>query len=385
LTYASDAVASQDATTPAPAAEGATTPAPFAPAPSPIAAFAGGQTVAGEAPAGLTKVTAAAPINAFQVQVESIAGFQNGMYAVFDAMSGTPQTLRISAIQTIPTNQFVLETPLAFAIPAGAVVERKPEASYQMSSHESSSYGKSSGSLASSDSSFGSSMTSSDSITGSSAGSSGSMGGSSGSLNGKTGSITGSLVSSFFSTFGSFLLALCFACCYKSRVIDNPEPGIGHLSYTNKEWHQWDNQHGGIPDFEHHLCDCVKEPSICCMSVFCPMVRIAHTNEAADVCGYWETFISMWCASLCVVGPLCLNVYFRFHVKEALGIHQNWCCDVIQAFFCLPCVTGQQAITVDEAMGYKFQCPFTMTRIPIVTQISGVVRDTERSCARNCF
>jgi len=338
---------------------------------------------------GLTKMTAGAAVGALQIQVSSSNGFQKGMYAIVDAMSSQPQTYRIFDIQTVPSLQFVLEVPLVKAVKAGAVVYAKPADSLvQESMHRSSSYGRSSGPSASLDSSLGSVGQSSDSSIGSSSGSFGSFTSSSGSSGGGANSTsTGGLAGAAGGAGGQFLafiLSMIFACVYKSKVIDNPQPGIGVLR------RQYDTR----PEFKQGLFECIKDPHICCMTVCCPWVRIAHTNEAADVCGYWETFVVMWCATLCVCGPLCLNVYFRMHVKEALGIQDNCCVDVLQAFFCLSCVTGQQALAVDEGMGYKFTCPFTMTSFAeaelakydgMIANAEGMMANRERQCSRNCF
>jgi len=145
-------------------------------------------------------------------------------------------------------------------------------------------------------------------------------------------------------------LMLIYSCIYKTKVVDKITPMV-HQPPTGKD------------QFEFGLCDCVTDPQVCCNVLFCHYVRIAHTNAVSGVCDFWETFCCMFLASFCVCGPLCLNVYFRIHIKDHMGIQDNCFADFCLAFFCLPCVAGQQAMAVDEVLGWKFKCPCNIEHV----------------------
>lgn len=277
---------------------------------------------------GLTKMSAASLVGASQIDVESADGLLSDMYIIIDPTHNNPETAQIKLIEvTTTTVKLTLGMHLVRAHEKGTVVFAKPESLSQESSQRSS-FSSSSASLSAS-----------------------SFGGPKGSGANKEHEEVGFWGGTSAGSIGTlnFLLALCFACAYKSKAVDP----IGQMR----------KQYETTPDFTYSIFDCFKDIHLCCMIIHCPWIRIAHTNEAADVCGFWETFLCMWCATLCVCGPLCLNVYFRIHVKDALGIDDNMCQDICLGLFCLPCSTGQQALAVDEAMGYKFLCPFTMNRI----------------------
>lgn len=190
--------------------------------------------------------------------------------------------------------------------------------------------------------------------------SSGSIGKSSGSSSGSfKGSGSGSLFKGnnkqyssafpFGSYFGGWgvqaLLVLCYALCYKQKVVDKIKP----LPTQNR---QYDH------DFPYGVLDCVKDVNMCVMVICCPYVRTAHTNHAAGVCGFWPTLCSMACTAICCgMGPCCLNVYFRIHLKDHLGLEDHCFNDLVLAFCCLPCITGQQALSVDYLGGYTVKCP----------------------------
>jgi len=138
---------------------------------------------------------------------------------------------------------------------------------------------------------------------------------------------------------------LCYAFCYKQKVVDK----VSKIPHQNK---QYDH------DFPYGLCDCIKDMNMCLMVWCCPLVRIAHTNDVAQVCGFWETLCCMGCSALaCGMGPCCLNVYFRIHLKDHLGLEDHCLNDMVLAFCCLPCITGQQGLSVDYLGGYTVKCP----------------------------
>jgi len=272
--------------------------------------------------------------------------FVNGQWVTIGGVnpgSTTPENRHIKAIDTT-SNTLTFYKPLQFNHQQGEVVILEPESLTEQLKNQLSSggHGTSGKSMISSESSA-SSLGSSDSLKSFESGSSqGDLLKAGAYMNGAT---------TMGSCFGNFILCMCFACVYKSKVVD-PMGTISHQPL----------QHEMHNDFNYGLFDCCKDPNICLMTCCCPFVRMAHTNEAADVCGFWESLVCMWCSGLCPCGPLCLQVYFRIHIKDHMGIHDHCFMDFVAAFFCLFCVTAQQAMSVDEALGFKFKCPCSIER-----------------------
>lgn len=138
-------------------------------------------------------------------------------------------------------------------------------------------------------------------------------------------------------------IMLIYAAIYKTKVVDKITPMV-HQPPTGKD------------QFEFGLCDCLTDPQVCCLVIFCPLVRIAHTNQVSGVCDYWETFCCMAICSCFVVGPCCLNVYFRMHLKDNMGIQDHCFEDLCVTFFCFNCSVGQQGMSIDRKLGYDVKC-----------------------------
>jgi hypothetical protein len=155
---------------------------------------------------------------------------------------------------------------------------------------------------------------------------------------------TGS-VASLSANLINVVLFMIFACVYKAKVVDK----AGQMPHQSRKFHH---------DFDFTLCDCLTHdcPNTCLMVSCCPFVRIAHTNAVADVCGFWQTICCLSIASFCPPAPCCLNVYFRMHIKDVMGLDDHCFNDMVLAFCCLPCITGQQALAVDTVMGYSVGC-----------------------------
>lgn len=270
--------------------------------------------------------------------VASIVDFAPGQeLEITDLTAKLTEVRRISLVLEVE-KQIVMKVPLVNVYPLGSRVRVLEESLVKQSMHQSSS--GSSGSLKPSASSA-SSLEPFKSIE-------------SGSFKDdlqKTGtaSTAGTSAGSFFV---NLLIMICYGCIYHSKVVEpmgvmNPKSSSGD----------------GPDDFNYGLCDCLKDPSYCLMTSCCPLIRIAHTNAVAGVCGFWETLMCLWCSTaLCGLGPCCLNVYFRIHVKENMGIEDHCVNDMCLAWLCLPCITGQQALAVDDAMGFRFSCPCTVKR-----------------------
>lgn len=142
-------------------------------------------------------------------------------------------------------------------------------------------------------------------------------------------------------------VAIAFACIYKSRVVDSVQGLTEHRPMTGRD------------DFEVGLFDCFQDINYCLMVCFCPEVRQAHTNEVGGICGFYTSLFFMIFGRICLApccGPCCINVYFRMHLKDMMGIEDHLINDFCIALWCWPCAVGQQAISIDEYLGYSVQC-----------------------------
>lgn len=286
-------------------------------------------------------LTVAQPAGSTAVTVVDGSKFAIGQWVNVGAGLENAELRHIKSVE-VATNELTFHRGLLTDHAANEPVVLQPESLRQQSMHQSSSgplhflksSGESSGSLSSSLDSFKSSES----------------GSSEGQLL-KAESWTFSAITGG-STFLNICLALCYACLYKSKVVD--PMGIMQHQALQHEQHN---------DFRYGIFDCFKDINMCCMVMCCPLVRIAHTNETADVCGFWESLVCMACSTLCICGPLCMQVYFRIHIKDHMGIADHCFNDFCATLFCFPCVAGQQALAVDETMGWKFKCPCNIEHV----------------------
>merc|ERR1719440_1107104 len=62
--------------------------------------------------------------------------------------------------------------------------------------------------------------------------------------------------------------------------------------------------------------------------------------------------------------------YFRMHLKDMMGIEDHCINDFLLALFCFPCAIGQQAIALDEHLGYDVKCCFNVQKVSERRQLS---------------
>jgi len=161
----------------------------------------------------------------------------------------------------------------------------------------------------------------------------------------------------WFSTMVSLGISLCYAVCYHQCAMEPILDEYGTLA--DKETMNEDEFERGYTgktdDFKNPICGCLGDFWVAVHTILCPIVRLAHTNAVADVCGYWE---SMICFSLCacvtggIIGPGCLLVHWRKRVKEAMGLEHHCWNDCFLTFVCPYLSLCQQATAVDRKMGY---------------------------------
>jgi Cys-rich protein (TIGR01571 family) len=216
-------------------------------------------------------------------------------------------------------------------------------------------------------SSFDSSQTSSDSIGSgsmmSSIGSSRSVHSSSGSLRSSGARVEGwisGLVGWMGSVGGQVCISLLFACLYHKNVVATVIDREGTLADKELEM-------TGEDDFANGICGCFDDKWVCIHGLCCPLVRMAHTNAVAGVCGFWETAIVYLCCALFTanLGPCCLMIYWRKQVKEVMGIEDHLMNDICCTFFFPLLSLCQQSTAVDREMGYEVTgcCTLKKTRI----------------------
>jgi Cys-rich protein (TIGR01571 family) len=119
----------------------------------------------------------------------------------------------------------------------------------------------------------------------------------------------------------------------------------------------------GSDDFEVGIFDCICD-ACTCLSVIIPCAawtRQAHTNEVTGVCPFWPTWCAYFCTGIfCGVGPCCLTVFFRMRLKEHMGVEDHVLNDLCLSWLCHQCAIGQQAMAVDQALGYEVECCCTL-------------------------
>lgn len=299
-----------------------------------------------------------AAIGGKQVTIVANPGFEQGQKIVFEPGTLNEEVNRIYEPPK-PSNVITLKLGLAKAHAVGSKVATMEETLAEMIQHQSSS-----GSLNALQSSSSSSIADGVNLLSGDFSSSQSMGlnGSSASSGSQSMDLDNSS-SSGGNVFGEgaevagptqganvlvqFLISLCVACVYKSKVVDMMPKLPPQVSQADR----------GVDDFPRGVFDCLKDPHYCCFTACFPIIRTAHTNDVAGVCGFWETIVAMYCSLLlCGLGPCCLTVYFRIHLKENMGIPDHCLNDMCCAWLCFPCITGQQALSVDDAAGMHYQC-----------------------------
>jgi len=138
------------------------------------------------------------------------------------------------------------------------------------------------------------------------------------------------------------VISIFYAWFYKMHVVDQITP-------------MKRQEETGNDNFDVGLCDCLGD-SCMCLHMLLPCmvwVRQGHTNQVTNVCGFWATFICYLVSGLCCgIGPCCLTVYFRMRLKEHMGIDDHLLSDLCFAWLCMPCTVGQQALAVDQKLGY---------------------------------
>jgi Cys-rich protein (TIGR01571 family) len=150
------------------------------------------------------------------------------------------------------------------------------------------------------------------------------------------------------SSFGSLLISICFAFLYKKNTVDKIVAEKGTLSDRKIP-------ETGDDDFENGICECFDDIWVCIHGLFCPIVRMAHTNEVSGILGFWPTVAAWFCCQVLTggIGNCCMMVYWRKQLKGIMGIDDNLLCDVFVTCVCPNLSVCQSATAVDRALGYE--------------------------------
>jgi len=204
-------------------------------------------------------------------------------------------------------------------------------------------------------SSFDSSQTSSASSGSaslmSSIGSSRSVHSSSGSLKSagaKAESAISSIIAWMGTVGGQVFISILFACLYYKNAVEPVLEREGTIADKELDYQEKD-------DFDNGICSCFDDKWVCIHGCCCPLVRMAHTNAVAGVCGFWETAFAYICCAIFTanLGPCCLMIYWRKQVKEVMGIEDHLVNDICCTFFFPYLSLCQQSTAVDREMGYE--------------------------------
>lgn len=259
-------------------------------------------------------------------------GLRRLQAGVSASLGGGPTGLQISVPSALPPSQLPLPiaVPGAFTTPAWT-----PTTTLWSTTPRRSSFDSSDGS---SSASYGSSSESSKSSESNSLHSSGLLGE----------QTFGAFSSLGTSTFIQVVIMLCFTFFYNTNAVQPVLEARGTLKAMNL-------QDTDCDDFDNGICECCTDKWVCIHGLCCPLVRVAHTNAVAGICGFWETALCWCCCALISVnlGPCCLLVYWRMQLKQIMGISDHILNDVCITIFCPWFSICQQGTAVDTKLGYQ--------------------------------
>ncbi|XP_065192446.1 uncharacterized protein LOC135823530 [Sycon ciliatum] len=97
-----------------------------------------------------------------------------------------------------------------------------------------------------------------------------------------------------------------------------------------------------MTDFQHGLCGCCDDCTICLLTYFVPCYTVGKTAEKLDqsccLCGFLTLVPAVSCFAMCIL---------RGNVREANGIDGNAFTDFLSTICCPFCVMTQMAQEVD--------------------------------------
>jgi Cys-rich protein (TIGR01571 family) len=161
--------------------------------------------------------------------------------------------------------------------------------------------------------------------------------------------IARSIGSSFGSMTASLILQICFGILYFKLVVEELTDDDGGRDLSGSK---------GFPGF----FNCFSDPMVCCLGLCCPMVRVAHTNQVAGVCNFWETIACYCCCAWTTlnIGPLCLLMWWRARLKGMMGLEDSVAEDFFGTCLCPQVSICQMSSGLDNAAGYRMKTPVSI-------------------------
>jgi len=162
--------------------------------------------------------------------------------------------------------------------------------------------------------------------------------------------VSGTTSASVCGVSAHLFVMLCFACLYYNNAVNPVLTQRGTLADRPNAYVS-----NGKDDFETGICGCTEDMWVCIHGLFCPLVRMAHTNAVGGVMGFWQSAMCWCCCSIFTsgLGTCCLMVYWRKQLKEVMGIEDHLMNDMCITLFCPMLSICQQGTAVDTAMGYE--------------------------------
>jgi len=147
------------------------------------------------------------------------------------------------------------------------------------------------------------------------------------------------------------VLQIIFGICY-NRLVVKSISGEGGTLDERMENVEGDADRDG---FDNKIYECYKSKWVCCQTLCCPMLRVAHTNAVAGIADFWSTVMCWCCCSWLTVGigPCCLVMWFRLQLKNVMRVKENQCEDFCITMLCPLMSVCQMSSSVDSAMGYE--------------------------------
>lgn len=87
-------------------------------------------------------------------------------------------------------------------------------------------------------------------------------------------------------------------------------------------------------DWNHGLCDCFSNFSVCLLATFIPCIPISQNAEQSNTCGFLPTCVAT-CFLPCV--SLWIMTKTRENVRSMYGIEGSFCNDLLTTCFCNCC------------------------------------------------
>lgn len=181
------------------------------------------------------------------------------------------------------------------------------------------------------------------------------------------------------SWFLTAAIMLCYACCYKMKVVDKYPDGISEVKERNHDDDCVDREVGIFEVFKH--------PNMCLWAFCCTPVLAAKNYHVGKVMSYWPACIAMFITTsfppffcLAVLLRACWSMSLQRNLK-----HETNCIkELIAGCFCFPCAVGRDSLEVDNDEWVTVKCLFEIEKTWVPEPVQEFVEKSERMCDRSC-